>query len=150
GGPARTGQLAFFGITNYMANPASFNATVFINTPLTPDSAGNIYFGFRTSDAAPLALQSGIARLAADGTGTWIAAVDASGGDPGITRVPHQAAPALSHDEHILYVVVASTNTATPPYLVGLDPTTLALQESSPGMPMRVTLHDPRHGGDSN
>src|SRR5213594_1223848 len=28
-GPASTGQLAFFGVSNYLANPASFNSTVF-------------------------------------------------------------------------------------------------------------------------
>ena len=50
--PAASGQLAFFGMANYAANPASFNATVFINTPITADSAGNIYFGFRTSGTA--------------------------------------------------------------------------------------------------
>ncbi|PYO33750.1 MAG: hypothetical protein DMD86_10105 [Candidatus Rokuibacteriota bacterium] len=48
-GPAPSGQLAFFGESNYAANPASFDSTVFINTPLTADTAGNIYFGFRTA-----------------------------------------------------------------------------------------------------
>src|SRR5207248_10792024 len=98
GAPALIGQLAFFGFSNYIANPAAFNATVFIDTPITPDSAGNIYFGFRTSGTAPLGLQSGIARIDANGSGTWVSAVDASGGDTAITRVPHQAALALSND----------------------------------------------------
>ena len=49
GAPADTGQLAFFGLSNYAANPASFDSTVFINTPLTADTAGNIYVGFRTA-----------------------------------------------------------------------------------------------------
>jgi uncharacterized Zn-binding protein involved in type VI secretion len=144
------GQLAFFGMVNYLASPASFNATVFINTPITSDSAGNIYFGFRTSGTTPLGLQSGIARIDANGNGTWISAVNASGGDTNITRMPHQAAPALSHDEQTLYVVVASNSTSTNRYLVGLDPTTLALKESSPGVKMRVALKDPRNGGGNN
>ena len=71
GGPASTGQLAFFGMANYLANPASYNSTVFVNTPITADSAGNIYFGFRVSGAAPLGLQSGIARIDSTGSGTW-------------------------------------------------------------------------------
>ncbi|HEX9545877.1 MAG TPA: Calx-beta domain-containing protein, partial [Acidimicrobiales bacterium] len=147
--PAATGQLAFFGRSNYDANPASFDSTVFINTPITADTAGNIYFGFRTNGTAPLGLKSGIARIAADGAGTWVTAAGASGGDPDISRVPHQAAPALSHDEHTLYVVVAGAGT-TSQYLVGLDPTTLGLKESSPGTKMRVALKDPRHGGTNN
>ena len=147
--PAATGQLAFFGLSSYEANPASFDSTVFINTPLTADTAGNIYFGFRTNGTAPLGLRSGIARIDANGNGSWVSAMAASGGDTNITRVPHQAAPALSHDEDTVYVVVAGAGT-TSQYLVGLDPTTLGLKESSPGTKMRVALKDPRNGGTNN
>ena len=143
------GQLAFFGLANYLASPASYDATVFVNTPITSDGPGNIYFGFRTSGTAPLSLQSGIARIDSNGNGTWISAVNASGGDANITRVPHQAAPALSNDGQTLYVVVTSANTSTNRYLVGLDPTTLALKQLS-GVPMRVALKDPRNGGVNN
>jgi hypothetical protein len=143
-------QLAFFGMANYLANPGSYNATVFVDTPITSDSAGNIYFGFRTSGTAPLGLQSGIARIDAIGNGTWVSAANASGGDANITRVPDQAAPALSNDEQTLYVVVASASTSTNRYLVGLNPSTLALKQSSPGVPMRVALKDPRNGGVNN
>lgn len=145
-GPAAIGQVAFYGLSNYLAAANSFNATVFIDSPITADASGTIYFGFRTSSSAPLGLQSGIARIDADGNGSWVSAVAASGGDPNITRVPHQAAPALSNDEHTLYVVVASNGTSTNHYLVGLDPTSLALKESSPGVKMRVALKDPRDG----
>ncbi len=145
--PNTIGQLAFFGLSNYQAAPGSFNGTVFIDTPITADSAGNIYFGFRTSGTAPLGLQSGIARIDANGSGTSIPAMNAAGGDTSITRVPHQAAPALSSDEQTLYVTVAGSSTS---YLVGLNPTTLALKESSPGVKMRVALKDPRSGGVNN
>lgn len=144
GGPPSSGQLAFFGIANYLANPGPFNSMVFVNTPITSDRNGNIYFGFRTSGTAPLGLQSGIARIDANGNGTWISAMAASGGDTSITRVPHQAAPALSSDEQTLYAVVTSDG---PSYLVGLAPASLALKESSPGVKMRVALKDPRNGG---
>ena len=150
GGPVSTGQLAFFGMSDYGVDPASYNATVFINTPITADTAGNIYFGFRTSGTAPLGLHSGIARISASGSGTWISAMSASGGDTDITRVPHQAAPALSNDEQTLYVVVTSDSPTTSRYLVGLDPATLALKESSTGVKMRVALKDPRNAGASN
>jgi len=148
-GPAATGQLAFFGGANYSANPASFNATVFIDTPITADADGNIYFGFRTSGTAPLGLQSGIARIDASNNGTWTSASNASG-DRKITRVPHQAALALSDDEQTLYGVVAGSSDTATSYLVGLDPSTLALKESSPGVKMRVALKDPRNGGANN
>ena len=149
-GPASTGQLAFFGIANYLASPGSFNATVFINTPITADAAGNIYFGFRTSGTAPLGLQSGIARIDTSNNGIWTSAFNASGADPSITRVPHQAALALSNDEQTLYGVVAGSSGTAISYLVGLSPTTLALKESSPGLKMRVALKDPRNGGVNN
>src|SRR6185369_12863727 len=79
------GRVAFFGLANYQADPASFDATVFVNTPITADAAGNIYFGFRTSGAAPLGLVSGIARIDTAGNGTWIAA-SAAAGDASVTR----------------------------------------------------------------
>ncbi len=149
-GSGITGQLAFFGMANYSANPASFNTTVFIDTPITVDSAGNLYFGFRTSGSPPLGLTSGLARIDANGNGTWTSAATASGGDANIIRVPHQAAPALSQDEQTLYAIVASNSTATSSYLVGLDPATLALKMSSPGVSMRVALKDPRNAATNN
>lgn len=145
--PISSGQAAFYGLAAYELSPASFDATVFVNTPITADANGNIYFGFRTTPGAPLGLASGIARVDAAGTGTWIAA-SAAAGDPGATLVPHQAAPALGNDESTLYVVVAGAGTAA--YLVGLDPATLAVKEASPGVPMRVALKDPRAGGANN
>ena len=148
--PAAIGQRAFYGLASYTAAPSSFNATVFINTPITADSAGTIYFGFRTSGSAPLGLVSGIARIDANGNGSWVSATAASGGDAGITRIPHQAAPALSADEQTLYAVVASAATSGTSYLVGLNPATLALKESSPGVKMRVALKDPRDGAVNN
>ncbi|MBK7469648.1 MAG: hypothetical protein IPI73_02410 [Betaproteobacteria bacterium] len=146
--PNNSGQFAFHDIAAYHLDPASFNATVFVNTPITADASGAIYFGFRTTAGAPLGLASGIARVDAAGIGTWIAAT-AAAGDPVATLVPHQAAPALSNDESTLYVVVTGGAGAAA-YLVGLDPATLTVKESSPGVPMRVALKDPRNGGTSN
>ena len=140
--PVSSGQAAFYGLAAYQAASASFDSTVFINTPITADNAGNLYFGFRATAGAPLGLVSGIARVNAAGVGTWIAA-SAAAGDPAVTIVPHQAAPALSADESTLYVVVAN-DTANAVSLVGLDPSTLAVRESSPGVKVRVLLKDPR------
>jgi hypothetical protein len=147
---AVTGHVAFYGFSDYQSNPGAFDSTVFIDTPLTSDSHGNVYFGFRTQGDAPavgggIQLQSGIARIAPDGTGTWISAAAASG-DAAIGIVPHSAAPALSNDETTLYVSVRSASTSYYGYLLGLDPTTLTLKQSLVG-PEKVFLNDPRNGG---
>ena len=144
--PGASGRVAFYGLANYQADAASFDAKVFINTPITADAAGNIYFGFRTNPGAPLGLASGIARIDAAGNGTWVAA-SAAAGDAAITRVPHQAAPALSSDGQTLYVAVTGDGTGASAYLLGLDPLTLGLKEAQPGVPMRAPLKDPRSGG---
>ncbi|MEO8135803.1 MAG: hypothetical protein ABI831_17730, partial [Betaproteobacteria bacterium] len=146
--PVSSGKAAFYGLAAYQLDPASFDSTMFVNTPITADANGNIFFGFRTTAGAPLGLASGIARVDPAGNGTWIAASTAAG-DPAVTLVPHQAAPALSNDESTLYVAVADTSGSTA-YLVGLDPATLAVREASPGVPMRVALKDPRNGGINN
>ena len=36
-------QQAFYGLSTYTANAAGFNATVFINTPITADTNGNVH-----------------------------------------------------------------------------------------------------------
>jgi hypothetical protein len=136
-GATITGQLAFYGIANYTH---SLDSTVKINTPLTSDAAGNIYFGFQVTGANALNLQSGLARLGADGTGTWVAASVASG-DANMTKVLHTCAPALSNDGSTVYVAVSNgngtANTGNVGYLLALDSTTLATKA-------KVFLTDPR------
>jgi hypothetical protein len=117
-------QLAFYGIDNY--NPSTFNSTVYINTPITADSAGNIYFGFQVVGTGPLNLKGGIARIDASGHGSWVAASDAAG-NPAITKVVANNAPALSNDGSVLYIAVNNTNGAQTGqgYLLALNSTTL-------------------------
>jgi hypothetical protein len=116
-------RLAFYGIDAFNADPATFTANVKINTPITTDSQGTLYFGFLVSGTTSVALQSGVARVAVDGTGTWISASTASG-DPQITQVNMSCAPALSVDGTHLYVGVNSTDDGFG-YLLELDATTL-------------------------
>jgi hypothetical protein len=133
-------QLAFYGLSNYTANPAAFKSTVFIDTPITSDADGNIFFGFRTQGTAPAPLsttQSGWARIGADGAGSYVLA-GAMTGDPNIFRDSHNVAPAVSNDGQTVYVV-AKGPTAFYAYLVGLDTTTLATK-------YKVFLDDPRPG----
>src|SRR5256714_7743269 len=133
-------EVFYTTLANYLANAAAYNATIFINTPLTADSAGNVFFGFRVQGTAPAPLnttQSGFARIDPNGNGTYTLA-SAAANDANIDRDSHNSAPALSNDESTLYVV-AKSSTTTSSYLLGLDSTTLAPKD-------RVSLKDPRNG----
>ena len=133
-----SGQIAFYGLSNYQANPQAYDAGVMINTPIVSDSSGNIFFGFQTIGATPLALTSGIARINASGQGTWTSVTTAAA-DPTITKVVHNSAPALSRDLGTLYVAVSDGNAG---YLVALNSTTL-------DPVARVRLKDPKSGQDA-
>jgi hypothetical protein len=132
GPPTRT---AFFGDSNYNANPSVYNTNVFIDTPITSDSAGNVYFGFQVTGATPAGLQSGIARIAANGTGTYVAASTVSG-VAGINQVVQNSAPAVSPDGKSVYVEVSNGSSG---YLLSLNSSTLGLQS-------KVALTDPNTG----
>ena len=127
-----TGQLAFFGWSNYEADPQAYNAYVMIDTPITADDAGNIYFGFVVLGSTPVGLASGIARIDTNGNGSWISA-SAAANDSGITQVAMNCAPAVSADQSTIYITVSNGSTG---YLVGLDAATLAPK-------YRVRLYDP-------
>ncbi len=90
---------------SYDANPAAFDGSVFINTPLTADAQGNVFFGFHVTGTNPAGLMSGIARVAPDGTGTWVGAA-AAAGDPAIQKPAMNCAPALSLDGSTVYIAV--------------------------------------------
>src|SRR2546423_4981405 len=133
-------QETFYGtLANYLGNAAAYNSTIFINTPLTPDSSGNVFFGFRVQGTAPAPLnttQSGFARIDSNGNGTYVLAGTAAN-DGAINRDSHNSAPALSNDEATVYVVAKSSSVSIS-YLLGLDSTTLAAK-------YRVALKDPRN-----
>ncbi len=94
-------QLYFYGVKNFRKNPAVYKQNVQIDTPLTTDATGNLYFGFIVLGSTPLNLQSGIARIASNGTATWVSAAVVSG-DSAITQPAISAAPALSSDGSLL------------------------------------------------
>lgn len=140
---AGTVQTAvFYGANVYAAAQAELNAAVMISTPITVDTAGNAWFGFFVTAANSAGLSSGVARLAADGSGTWQAA-SALANDVAIDRVAMNSAPALSIDGATLYVAVS--NAAGRGYLLALDSVTLAsvarvlLLDPDTGTPARVS-----------
>ena len=137
--PAPPVRRAFYGLNAFQNNMGGFTSTVFVNTPLTADRQGNVFFGFRVQGTAPAPLntsQSGIARLAPDGSARFVLAGPAAA-DTSIGRTAHNAAPALNHAETVVYVVVKGT-TSNNGYLLGLDATTLETRH-------RVFLRDPRN-----
>jgi hypothetical protein len=136
-------RQAFFGIGNYNAAPSTYDALVKINTPITSDSRGNLYFGFATTGATPANLVSGLARLDVHGNGTWISAANAAG-DAAITKVTMNCAPAISSDGQVVYFTVR--NTSGKGYLVGLNSLTLAplykVRVKDPNTNFDATLSD--------
>ena len=140
-GPGAPHAVVFYGAGTYFASSAAFDASVFINTPLTIDAQGNVFFGFMVTGANPAGLVSGIARVDADGNGTWTSAATAAA-DAAIVKVQMNSAPALSTDARTLYVAVnagAAAGQVQRGYLLALDSTTLAVKS-------RVLLLDPASG----
>jgi hypothetical protein len=140
-------HIAFYGLSNYQANTSGFNSSVFIDTPITADSKGDIFFGFRVEGTAPLAdpvahttttSQSGYARIDPSGNGAYVLVGNAAA-DSSVIHDSHNLAPALSGDEKILYVGVKGASESTSPYLLALDSTTLVTDA-------KVALKDPRNG----
>lgn len=138
-------RLAFFGtLSQYLNNKSAYDGSVFVDTPLTADNQGNIFFGFRVTGSNPSNLTSGIARIAADGSATWVSARTAAGGDTTIDWVAPNSAFALSNDGATLYAAVRDAGTSAYGRLVALNSTTLATRNVS------GVLKDPRDGGAAN
>jgi hypothetical protein len=123
-----TASDVFYGSAAYSANSAAFNGSVFINTPLTADAQGNIFFGFHVTGTNPAGLVSGIARVAPDGTGIWVSAATAAG-DAAIQKPAMNCAPAISNDGTTVYVAVniaAAPGVTQRGYLLALYSATIA------------------------
>ncbi|MBI3409430.1 MAG: Ig-like domain repeat protein [Planctomycetes bacterium] len=137
GAPVR---VAFYG--TYSTN---FDSSVFINTPMTGDTNGNVFFGFRVQGTAPFpsgnTSSSGFARIPANigsgGVPSFVLAGNLVQGQTDMTFDSHNSAPALSNDQSTLYVLIKNSTDGNG-YLVGLNSTTLATKYS-------VRLKDPRN-----
>ncbi|HWZ84137.1 MAG TPA: hypothetical protein VNW47_16025 [Terriglobales bacterium] len=133
-------RLVFYGKKNYNQNPTVYQQNVQINTPLSTDAAGNVYFGFLVLGPTPINLQSGLARVTPNGTGIWVSAASISA-DAGVTGVAMSCAPALSNDGNTVYIATTNAN-AGYGYLVALNSTTLTATN-------RVRMKDPSSGQDA-
>jgi hypothetical protein len=132
-------QIAFYGTSEYNAHKTSYNNSIQICTPLTSASNGDVYFGYRSTGSNPLGVQSGIARIAADGTANYIAASALTGGQS--TQILMNCAPALSNDGKTVYIATNSGGFSGG-YLVALDAATLATQS-------QALLKDPHSGSNA-
>jgi hypothetical protein len=119
-----TGQVAFYGMANYQADKSRFDSRVKINTPLTVDRYGNVYFGFVATGSTTPSLSGGVARVTANGTGSWASAATVSG-DNDMSQLAGNCAPALSNDQRTLYFTV-SAGSYEEGWLVSVDSRTLA------------------------
>ena len=133
-------RKAFYGIDSYRANQSIYDQAVYICTPLTVDTAGNTYFGFRVTGATPTQLKGGLAKIDADGTGHWISASTASG-DSTVLEPQISCAPAISNDGKTVYIAM-SRGDNTGGYLVGVDTAQMTRKFS-------VRLVDPRTKNDA-
>jgi hypothetical protein len=136
-GATRTGTYVFYGQSNYNGDPTDYNNNLKICTPITSDSAGNIYFGYQVTGYTPLGLSSGIARIDPNGNGTYVAA-SAATGDSAISCMQFNSAPALSNDGTTLYVAVNAGDGGYG-YLLALDSTALTTKS-------KALLYDPKTG----
>ena len=134
----------FFGAATCASAQTTFNATLFIHTPLTIGTQGNAFFGFIATGANPAGLTCGMACIGSNGIGSCAVAA-AAVGDAGIEKVVKVAmnsAPALSPDGSRVYIAVnasANSGAVQSGYLLALDSATLAARS-------KVALLDPNGG----
>lgn len=121
--PSQPVQICFYtNLTGYSANADAYNTNLFINTPLTASTNGEIYFAYRAIGTIPDPIntnKSGFVRIDADGNGTYVLAT-AAASSTNAGPSPQNCAPALSNDGSTVYVAAKGF------FLLGLDSQTLA------------------------
>ena len=134
--PHSATRVAFYGDAVYAGNPAAWNGSLRVCTPLTCDAHGTVYFGVRALTVNPLGISNGIAAVDSNGVGRFVPVSAASGGLA--LFVGTNCVPALSADEATLYVG-ARGSSSTPGYLLAFATSDLSLR----GI---VALVDPKSG----
>ena len=114
---------------DYKKNASAY-APVKIDTPLTSDKKGNVYFGYEVDGSVPANLNrlgsGGIAKVnLLTGVSSFIPA-NAMGVDSSLSRSAINAAPALTPDGNSIYVAMTGGN----PWLVKLSTKDLSTQAS--------------------
>lgn len=120
----------FYGEAVYAASKAALDKAVVINTPITSDAQNNLYFGFVAAAGNAAGLSSGIARLSADGKGTWVS-VSAVSGVSALTKMATNSSIAVSKDQKTIYALVNDDyvkGVRQRGYLLALDSANLSLK----------------------
>lgn len=105
-----TNRFAFYTTqADFNANKASYSV-IKINTPLTSDKQGNLYFGYEVTGTLPSGKASlgtgGIAKVNATTGVSTFKSVQALGISGSLSRPARSAGPALSVDEKSVYVAL--------------------------------------------
>ncbi|MGC4109924.1 MAG: hypothetical protein QM747_05770 [Nocardioides sp.] len=116
-------RIAFYGTAAWRAHRTAYRDSVHITTPITTGPDGSLYFAFSATATAPGHLRNGVARVAPDGSGSWVSARTLAGTRSG-AHVVLNCAPGLSADGTTAYVALVSHH-RTRPVLVGFDTSTL-------------------------
>lgn len=129
--PGAPVRLCFYNsVANYLTNTTLLNSNVYINSALTADADGAVFFAFRLLTNGPSTstanTRGGFARIDPTGSASYVLSSAVIGLPNAATTPPHNCAPALSPDGSILYVVVKQLTSATTSFLLGLDSHTLA------------------------
>ena len=130
----------FYGESLYKGDPGTYNNNVRICTPLTAGPDGSVYFGFIVYGGNSANLVSGLARIAPNGTGSWVSA-NAMTGEGGGFYVKQNSAPAVTPKGDYVYVACNTGNFGRG-YLVKVNASTLAPKA-------HVALKDPQTGNDA-
>jgi hypothetical protein len=142
-------RICFYtSLANYNAAKTDYNNKVFINTPLTSDANGNIYFGFQVTDTPTGTpnLRNGIARITPGGVATWVPTAPLVN-DGNNYKLIMNCAPALSNDGKTVYFAM-NTGNFSGGYMVALDS---RLTNNGVVLPIvgAQKLRDPSSGNDS-
>ncbi len=140
-------QEAFYGTSNYLANESAYNSSIYTNTGLTVDNAGNVYFGFTVTGSNPSSItDGGVVKVTPSGVATSTLAYSAVGeSNDGNWNPAEGASSAVSNDGSIVYFGIDDSgyglngNGEFDSYLVGFNTTTMAPVSS-------VQLLDPASG----
>jgi len=146
--PGTPGQIAFFGNSNYQADESAYNSSVFIDTPITSDSSGDIYFGYRVTGSTPLGsalASSGIARITAGGVATYTP-VSSLTSNSSLTSTVMNGAPAISADGTKLYVALSNVNVSTGNSAIAANGDLVELNAATLQPLASVALTDPKTG----
>ena len=109
-----TNRFVFYTtLADYTTNAAAY-APIKINTPLTADRSGNIYFGYEVTGSVPANVANlgtgGIVKINGTTGKAIFASVQSMGIDGSLSRSAMNAAPALSASEGSVYVALTGGN----------------------------------------